>query len=172
MRYCIFSHIRTEYRYFVSLCIQSECGKIKTRKTLNSDTIYAVNDKKVRSFHETILKFKRKQIFCLTSSNFFLPNTILDEIYGQKDSKLERRTGKFDMFFRCYWQKLILLIIPNFQKSEILSCSATGKTSLIKVPYTSYHVSLKQMVKILQPSLQDIDLPIFPNVFVRCRSWI
>ena len=29
-------------RYSVSLCIQSECGKIRTRITPNSDTFYAV----------------------------------------------------------------------------------------------------------------------------------
>ena len=36
----VFSLIRTEYS--VSLDIQSECGKIWTRKTLNADTFYAV----------------------------------------------------------------------------------------------------------------------------------
>ena len=30
-------------RYFVSLRIQSECGKILTRITLNTDTFYAVS---------------------------------------------------------------------------------------------------------------------------------
>ena len=30
-------------RYFVSPCIQSECGKIWTRITPNTDTFYAVN---------------------------------------------------------------------------------------------------------------------------------
>ena len=41
-----FSRIRTEYyteRYGVSLCIQSEYGKIRTRKTPNRDTFHAVN---------------------------------------------------------------------------------------------------------------------------------
>ena len=37
-------------RYGVSPCILFECGKIKirTRKTLNTDTIHAVNDMKIR----------------------------------------------------------------------------------------------------------------------------
>ena len=30
-------------RYSVSLCIQSECGKIQIRKTLNADTFHAVS---------------------------------------------------------------------------------------------------------------------------------
>ena len=39
----VFSHIRTEYGEIqVSLRIQSECGKIRTRITANTDTFYAV----------------------------------------------------------------------------------------------------------------------------------
>ena len=40
----IFSRIRTEYgeRYLVSLRIQSESGKIRTRKSPNTDTFHAV----------------------------------------------------------------------------------------------------------------------------------
>ena len=45
----VFSRIRTKYgeirimeRYSVSLHIQSECGKIRTKKTLNTDTFDAV----------------------------------------------------------------------------------------------------------------------------------
>ena len=43
-----FSRIQTEYREIlrisVSLHIQSECGKIRTRITLNTDTFHAVQD--------------------------------------------------------------------------------------------------------------------------------
>ena len=39
----VFSHIQTEYGYSVFLCIQSECGKIRTRITPNKDTFHAVN---------------------------------------------------------------------------------------------------------------------------------
>ena len=40
----LFSHFRTEYGEIgVSLSIQSKCGKIRTRTTLNMDTIYAVH---------------------------------------------------------------------------------------------------------------------------------
>ena len=42
--------------------------------------------------------------------------------------------------------------MPNFKKSEILSCSAAGRTSHIKVSCTSYQVPLKQI------SLQGNDL--------------
>ena len=30
-------------RYFVSLCIQSECGKLRTRKSPNTDTFHTVH---------------------------------------------------------------------------------------------------------------------------------
>ena len=44
----IFSCIRTEYeRYYVSLGIQSKCGKIRTRIIRNMDTFYAVLDSRV-----------------------------------------------------------------------------------------------------------------------------
>ena len=40
----VFSRIRTEYgEILVSLCIQSECGKIRTRKNLYLDTFHAVS---------------------------------------------------------------------------------------------------------------------------------
>ena len=38
----IFSRIWTEYEYFVILRIQSECGKIWTKKTPNMSTFHAV----------------------------------------------------------------------------------------------------------------------------------
>ena len=39
----VFSHIWTKYReYFISLRIQSKCGKIRTGKTPNMNTFYAV----------------------------------------------------------------------------------------------------------------------------------
>ena len=38
----IFPHLETECRYSGSLPIQYKCGKIQTRKTLNTDTFYAV----------------------------------------------------------------------------------------------------------------------------------
>ena len=39
-----FSRIRTEYGQKVSLCNQSECGKMRARITLNTDSFYAVNN--------------------------------------------------------------------------------------------------------------------------------
>ena len=38
----VFSRIRTEYGYSISLRIHSECGKIRTKITPNKDTFYAV----------------------------------------------------------------------------------------------------------------------------------
>ena len=38
----IFSRFLTAYGFTVNLCIHSECGKIRTRKTLNMDTFHAV----------------------------------------------------------------------------------------------------------------------------------
>ena len=47
----IFSRIETEYR--VSLCIQSECGKIRARETLNTDTFSAVFTSENKLFYVT-----------------------------------------------------------------------------------------------------------------------
>ena len=43
-------------RYGVSLRIQSECGKIRTRITPNADTFYAVSNIKVNLLHERALR--------------------------------------------------------------------------------------------------------------------
>ena len=40
--WCIFSRFLTEYGFTVNLRIHSECGKIRTRKTPNTDTFHAV----------------------------------------------------------------------------------------------------------------------------------
>ena len=55
--------IDTPYRYFVSLRIQSECGKIRTRKTPNTDTFQAV-------FRPATLFEKDPQAQLLVSINF------------------------------------------------------------------------------------------------------
>ena len=45
----VFSSIRTKYRDLLRLCIQSVCGKIWTRKTLNTDTFHAAFHIKIQS---------------------------------------------------------------------------------------------------------------------------
>ena len=47
-------------RYGLSLLIQSECGKIRTRKTPNTDT-----------FHAVILNRKLENIYCLFPENIY-----------------------------------------------------------------------------------------------------
>ena len=39
----VFSRIWTEYREKRSVSVQSECGKMRTRKTPNTDTFHAVS---------------------------------------------------------------------------------------------------------------------------------
>ena len=41
-------------RYFMSLRIQSKCGKIRTRITPNAATFYAVTDAFAKRFHATL----------------------------------------------------------------------------------------------------------------------
>ena len=56
----IFPHldqIRKDTKY-LSLCIQSECGKIRTRKTPNTDTFYAVVIKRTGSVELQNNRFK------------------------------------------------------------------------------------------------------------------
>ena len=43
-------------RYWVSLRIQSECGKIRTRRTPNTDTFYAVSEERVHWWRVFLLK--------------------------------------------------------------------------------------------------------------------
>ena len=66
----IFSHIRTEYREIqVSLRIQSECGKIQTRKTPYLDTFHGVQIFPCENFWHYVknwthfLHFTRKSFF-------------------------------------------------------------------------------------------------------------
>ena len=63
-----FSRIRTEYEWYrVSLCIQSECGKMRTRITPNTDT-----------FHEVYWKTSLRNVFPSTflafSDSTFIKN--------------------------------------------------------------------------------------------------
>ena len=44
-------------RYAVSVCIQSKCGKIRTRKIPNMDSFYAVN---MSSFDEAVVSISQR----------------------------------------------------------------------------------------------------------------
>ena len=66
----IFSCIWTEYeRYYVSLGIQSKCGKIRTRIIRNMDTFYAVLDSRVLY---NSMSTKNLSILYLLGNNFFI----------------------------------------------------------------------------------------------------
>ena len=50
-------------RYEVSLCIQSKCGKIRTRKTLNTVTFYAISlENQLNKSEETSKNFYNCQL--------------------------------------------------------------------------------------------------------------
>ena len=44
-------------RYEVCVCIQSKCGKIRTRKTPNTDSFYAVN---MNAFDEAVVSISQR----------------------------------------------------------------------------------------------------------------
>ena len=59
----VFSFIRTEYGEILSLCIQSECGKILTRKTPNADIFHAV-------VHKSDIGVHRVSVWCVIERGY------------------------------------------------------------------------------------------------------
>ena len=51
-------------RYFLSLRIQSECGKMRTRKTPNTENFYAVHNTILMFFQNGHIANKEQTIFC------------------------------------------------------------------------------------------------------------
>ena len=60
----VFSHIWTEYWHLLckSLRIQSKCGEIRTRKTLNTDTYYTMRESRENFTAATEFKMSWKKL--------------------------------------------------------------------------------------------------------------
>ena len=57
-------------RYSVSLCIQSQCGKIRTSKTPNTDTFYAVYFPNILKILECMCKFNNWSFMAFSKQLF------------------------------------------------------------------------------------------------------
>ena len=73
--------------YGVPLRIQSECGKIRTRITLNTDTFYAVNFVKMNCFTKRQVRVSRTiQMLCIKFTHRILQVPPMNG-FDQKDFK-------------------------------------------------------------------------------------
>ena len=105
-------------RYGVSLHIQSECGKMRTRITPNTDTFHAVLDSRILSF--LALSFSHFfDITSLTCCNCSQENTcnrvLLSKVTGFWPATLLKKYSFMSVFLdvlQIFWEQLFLRTPP------------------------------------------------------------
>ena len=88
----------------VFLGIQSECGKLRTRKTSNTDTFYAASG---LHLHVNYITKSRNKV----NTNFCWLEQILRVQWGQKTRK--------KLHFEIIWDNVLLPIFPSFNQMFI-----------------------------------------------------
>ena len=128
-------------RYSVSLRIQSECGKVRAKKTPNTDTFYAVECTRINPFQSSLAVNNVSFVLDLPIISFSVEKNIADTV-NKKENKA--KVIKCFLFFTRAGQQRMGKAISNSSLPLCLLHTHLGISWVITPKSSPLHIAIDQ----------------------------